>query len=272
MIDLGVDHIDYTINPVVERYFMRKTLEKAGDPAIPMHMAIFAIPLAIAASARIPLVIWGENSAFEYGGTEEESRGFRLDENWLKKFGVTHGTNWNDWTDKFLTSARMAAYRRPTGEELDRSDVLAIFLGYYLPWDPDMTRRVAEAHGFKARDEGPLTGYYDYADIDDDHVAVHHWFKWYKFGFTRLFDNLSLEIRNNRLSRADAIEIIRTRGDDTPYREIATLCEFLEISEDNFFEMASKFRNPSIWRQIDGVWQIPDFLIADWNWGAKHAG
>ena len=36
--------------------------------------------------------------------------------------------------------------------------------------------------------------------------------KWYKFGFTRLFDNLSLEIRNGRLTRDEAIEIVRARG------------------------------------------------------------
>ena len=29
--------------------------------------------------------------------------------------------------------------------------------------------------------------------------------KWYKFGFTRLFDNLSLEIRNGRMTRDEAL-------------------------------------------------------------------
>lgn len=268
LVRLGVDHIDYSISPGVERAFMRRALERHGDPAIPMHMAIFSIPLNIAAGQRIPLVIWGENSAFEYGGTEEESRGFRLDEQWLRKYGVTHGTTWRDWTDDVLTPSRLSAYRRPSAEQLEQAGVLAVFLGYYFPWDPDMTRRVAQEHGFSSRSEGPLVGYYDYADIDDDYISVHHWFKWYKFGFTRLFDNLSLEIRNGRLSRGEAVEIIRRRGDDTPYQDIGKICEFLEISVAEFFEIAGKFRNPEIWRHVDGVWQIPDFLIADWDWTA----
>ena len=38
--------------------------------------AALAIPLTIAVRFRIPLVVWGENSAFEYGGSAEESTRF----------------------------------------------------------------------------------------------------------------------------------------------------------------------------------------------------
>src|ERR1700722_1523834 len=76
LIRLGVDHIDYQINPEVEKRFMTAALTRFGDPGIPMHMALFSIPLTIAIRFRIPLVVWGENSAFEYGGTAAEARGF----------------------------------------------------------------------------------------------------------------------------------------------------------------------------------------------------
>ena len=62
-----------------------------------MHMAIFNIPLKIAVKFNIPLIVWGENSAFEYGGTKEEQTGFKLDKAWYNKFGVTHGTVAQDW-------------------------------------------------------------------------------------------------------------------------------------------------------------------------------
>ena len=59
---------------------------------------------------------------------------------------------------------------------------------------------------------------YDFADIDDDFISLHHWLKWHKFGFTRTFDNLSLEIRNERLTREQAVAVVRDRGDETPAR------------------------------------------------------
>ena len=97
LISLGVDHIDYQVNPKVEKKFMYQALVRYGSTAIPMHLALFNIPLKIAVKFDIPLIIWGENSAFEYGGTEDERRGFKLDGRWLKKRGITHGTTAHNW-------------------------------------------------------------------------------------------------------------------------------------------------------------------------------
>jgi N-acetyl sugar amidotransferase len=268
LVSLGVDHIDYQINPKVERAFMLAALERFGSTAVPMHMAIFAIPAKIAVRFGIPLVVWGENSAFEYGGRDEERTGFRLDRNWLQRHGVTHGTTAEDWVSERFTRRDLTPYFGPTEDELEAAGVSAVFLGYYLEWDPEETRRVAAAHGFVADTAGPRTGLYDYADIDDDFISIHHWLKWYKFGFTRLFDNLSLEIRNGRITRDQAIEIVRARGDDTPHGDIAKLCGFLGISTARFFEIAETFRNRSIWKSDAGVWTLPEFLIPGWDWRA----
>src|SRR5688572_26270318 len=83
LIRIGVDHIDYSIDPEVEKKFTLAAFEKYGSTAIPMHMAIFSIPLRLAVKFEIPLVVWGENSAFEYGGADESRTGFKLDAAWL---------------------------------------------------------------------------------------------------------------------------------------------------------------------------------------------
>jgi N-acetyl sugar amidotransferase len=266
LVSLGVDHIDYQVSPAVERKFLYQALVRYGTPAIPMHMALFSIPLTLAVRLDIPLVVWGENSAFEYGGTESEQRGFRLDAAWLRKYGVTHGTTARDWISPELTEKELTPYMGPTEAELEARGVLAVFLGYYFPWDPERSLAVARAHGFQSRAEGPKTGHYDYADIDDDFISVHHWLKWYKFGFTRAFDTLSLEIRHGRLSREEAIRVLRLRGDETPREDIARFCAFVGISEAHFFEVCERFRDRAIWTRRDGKWMIDGFLVPDWKW------
>lgn len=266
LISLGVDHIDYRINPKVEAHFMVKAFERHGSTAIPMHMALYNIPLTIAARFHIPLVVWGENSAFEYGDSSGAHTGFRLSADWMRTYGVTHGTIAKDWVAEDLSAKDLAAYFGPSEADLEGNDLHAIFLGYYLPWDPEETHQVALKHGFKAA-EKVRTGLYDFADIDDDFISIHHWMKWYKFGFTRLFDNLSLEIRNGRMTRDKAIEIIRAASDQTPKDDISSLCDFAGITADRFHAIAETFRNRKIWkRDSDGVWRIPGFLIPDWNW------
>jgi len=266
LVRLGVDHVDYQVNPKVESRFMLRAFEKHGSTALPMHMALFAIPLAVAVRYGIPLVVWGENSAFEYGGPEQERTGFRMDAAWLRRYGAMHGTTACDWLAEGFSEKELSAYYAPDDAELEAAGVLAVFLGYYFSWDPEETRRVAAAHGFRSRAEGARTGYYDFADVDDDFIAIHHYMKWPKFGFTRLFDNLSLEIRNGRLTREQAVGIVGATGDQTPQDDIKKFCAFAGIARERFDAIAEGFRNPAVWRRSGDAWTIPGFLVGDWEW------
>ncbi len=266
LVSLGVDHIDFQVNPKVEKKFLYQAFKQYGSTGIPMHMAMFNIPLKMAVRFEIPLVVWGENSAFEYGSAKEEHTGFKLDGNWLKTYGVTHGTTAGDWISDHLSAKELTPYFGPSDKELTDNNILAIFLGYYLPWSPENSLKIARENGFKYRKAGAKTGYYNFADIDDDFISLHHFLKWHKFGFTRLFDNLSLEIRNGRITREEAIAIVRSRGDETPHEDIEKFCSFVGISKNHFFEIADSFRNRQIWQRQNGKWVIPDFIIPDWCW------
>lgn len=266
LVRLGVDHIDYKVSPKVEAKLMIKALERFGSAGVPMHLGLFNIPLTVAVRFRIPLVVWGENSAFEYGSKEEATQGFKLDEKWLRTFGVTHGTTAKDWISEDLTAKELTPYFGPSDKDLEEAGVLAAFLGYYFPWDPETSLKVAEANGFRRSVDGPKTGFYDYADIDDDFISIHHWIKWHKFGFTRLFDNLSLEIRNGRMTRDQAVATIARIGDQTPHADIDKLCRFTGLTRERLYAIADKFRNPAIWSCEGGKWKMKDFIIKDWSW------
>lgn len=266
LVSLGVDHIDYQINPIVEKKFMLESLKKFGSTAIPMHMALFNIPLTIATKFEIPLIVWGENSAFEYGSKNEELTGFQLDNKWLSQFGVTHGTTASDWVSENLTRKELTPYFSPNESELEEKGIKAIFLGYYFKWDVETSLTVSLKHGFQVRKEGPKVGLYNYADIDDDFISIHHYLKWYKFGFTRLFDNLSIEIRNERMSRWEAINKLKEFGDQRPDNDIEKFCEFVDITNKEFYEIIEKFRNKKIWKKESGIWKIKNYIINDWNW------
>lgn len=266
LISLGVDHVDWSISPEVERRFMLAALRRFGATAVPMHMAMFNIPLSLAVRYRIPLVVWGENSAAEYGSEDGRLEGARLDADWLRTFGVTHGTTARDWVSEELDERDLTPYFGPEPGELEEAGIVAIFLGHYFPWDPEHTAAVARAHGFETGGHA-RTGIYDFADIDDDFISIHHWFKWPKFGFTRTFDNLSLEIRNGRVDRGQAIETIRARGPETPHTDIEQFCAFVGISHGEFDELVDRFRNQDVWSLgEDGVWRIDDFLVPDFDW------
>ena len=75
-----------------------------------MHMALFNISLTLACKFNIPLIIYGENSANEYGGTKKLAQSYKINQEWLQKFGVTHGTKAEDWISKELSKKDLNAY------------------------------------------------------------------------------------------------------------------------------------------------------------------
>lgn len=271
LIRLGVDHQDIAINPAVEARFMLKTLRETGSSAVPMHLAIFAIPMRIAVQLNVPLILWGESPIMEYGGDDENTDLNRLNHAWMQRHGILQGRTAESWADDTLDQRALSPYIPPAEAELDAADIRSIFLGYYMPWDPAESLRVAAENGFQRRAEGPKVGLYDYADIDCDFISIHHWFKWMKFGCTRLFDNLSLEIRNGRMTREQAVQTIGQLGDQRPNADITRACAFMGISEDEFIEIEESFRNHDIWARQGDMWVMNDFLVPNWDWKAGKA-
>ena len=93
--------------------------------------------------------------------------------------------------------------------------------------------------------------------------------KWYKFGFTRIWDNLSIEIRNKRLSRNNAIKKVRKSGIENPQSEIRKFCNYLGISKKKFYKICYSHRNKKIWFKDKNKWKIKNFLIEKWSWKKK---
>ena len=264
LVKIGVDHIDQWINPEVEQRFMRLSFERYAVPGIPKHMGLYNIPLKFACKFHIPLIVWGENDAIEYGNIDGElGDGVDVDYEWLMKHGITQGTSAEDWVGEDFTSKELSAYFPPSREELQRNPVRGIYLGYFFQWDPVETWKIASEYGFRAPESGP--GWHVFDDVDSEFISIHHYLKWHKFGVTRLFDNLSIDIRAGRISREEAITVIAQRAPERPDADIAAYCAYLDIDVSEFDEACEKFRNPDIWCRRNGVWVMDNFIVEDWE-------
>ena len=243
---IGLHHIEFSVDIDTERKFIKKSFLNYGAVAIPFHMAMWNMSINLAQKFNIPLIIWGENSAREYGGSHKDRKLKNLNKEWISKYGVNFNTTIFDWIDKDLSKKNLAPFVKEK-ENSSSKKIKSIFLGDYFKWDPERTYKFSKKHGFKNLKGKVKTGIYDYADLDDNLISIHHYLKIFKFGFSRSFDNLSLEIRNKRLSRSKAIEIIKKKGFKKPTQDIKTFCKFVNISASKFESICEKFRNKKIW-------------------------
>lgn len=264
LVSMGFDHFDITLDAEVEKRLMKQSFLKRGSPAIPMHMALHSIPVRVAVAFDIPLVLWGEDSASQYGGKSKDRQKPYLDNEWQRKYSATSGTDSAFWRANGFGEEELFWYTTPV---LDPNLCRQTFLGYFIRWEAQQSAEVAKAFGFQAAST-PVVGLNRDSDLDDDVIMpIHHWMKWPKFGFTRAWDNLSHEIREGRMSRQEALEIVRVSEVSPPHDAISAFCEYVGLSIEDFWRAVEIHRDKKIWKQNDnGCWEIPNFLVPDWRW------
>lgn len=250
---LGVDYVEFSPNPKVRAKLNRIGLTQVGDISWPEHVGIFTIPVRAAVQFGVPLIVWGENPQNEYGGPAAASENNVLNRRWLEEFGGLLGLRVSDLAGMDgIEKRQLLPYTYPTDDALQRVGVTGIFLGYYLPWDGYSNALLAQAHGFTTYHTTIEGSVVNYENLDNYQTGVHDYFKFLKFGFGRATDIACLHLRRGRLTRQDAVELIKKHDGRFPWtylgKPLARILEPLEMSVDEFIQVCDKFTNKKLFR------------------------
>jgi hypothetical protein len=196
----------------------------------------------------VRLIVWGENPQNEYGGPAAASGDSTLTRRWLEEFGGLLGLRVSDLLEvEGIERRHLIQYTYPTDEALRRVGVTGIFLGHFFPWDGWTNALIAQAHGFETLPymvEGSLA---NYENLDNHQTGIHDYFKFLKFGFGRATDIANNHIRRGRLSRDDAVRMVRLRDGRFPWTCLGkpieeTLAE-IDMTLDEFQRVCDQFTN-----------------------------
>lgn len=247
----GVDYIEVSMNPVVRRRINRLALTQVGDISWPEHVAIFTIPVRMAAHLQVPLLVWGENSQNEYGGPAADAQNNALTRRWLEEFGGLLGLRISDLDgQEGIESKHLIQYTYPSDEALARAGVTGIFLGYYLPWDGYNNALFSQAHGFESYHKTVEGSLVNYENLDNVQTGIHDYFKFLKFGFGRATDLACMHIRRGRLSREDGLKLIKMHDGKFPWVylgvPIAAILKDIDMTLEEFIRVCDRFTNKKL--------------------------
>lgn len=247
----GVDYIEVSTNPIVRRRINRLALTQVGDISWPEHVAIFTVPVRIAVQMKIPLIIWGENSQNEYGGPASAADDNVLTRRWLEEFGGLLGLRVSDLTGQDgIEPKHLIQYTYPSDEELKCVGVTGLFLGYYVPWDGYGNALFSQAHGFETYHKPVEGSLVNYENLDNIHTGIHDYFKFLKYGFGRATDLACMHIRRGRISRDDALKLVKMHDGKFPSVYLGTPIEEvvkeIGMTLDEFVQVCDRFTNKKL--------------------------
>ena len=257
-IDSGFDNILGTPNGLLHRELTRYAFEKIGDPFQPFIYGQKAFPLQMAVKYKIPLIMYGENGEVEYGGDEknEDRPSHNLTGDLLNHYfsGVTP----EELCDYKYSKTDLQAYYPPEQELMEEIGVECHFYGYYKKWIPQENFYYSVEHtGFEVNSDGRSESTYSkYASLDDRLDGFHFYLAYIKFGIGRATSDAAHEIRDGHITREEGVALVRRFAGEFPEKYFKEFLEYIDISEEKFWEIIDSFRPPHLWKKINGEWKI----------------
>jgi predicted PP-loop superfamily ATPase len=216
------DHITFRCEPKTFKAETYKDFVNELHPLKWIEEKIYKIPVEIAKAYGIKLVFFGENSAFEYGTSEE--------------LAIFHPVSYEagEGYEKHLNS---------TLRNL-RDDVQVIFMGAIWPYSITDSLQQAQEIGFIGLND---TGEWDrqgsidqFTQIDSVAYMIQLWTKWPKYKFQRVADIACRFVREGILSRDEAIKLIEAKDHICDPRAKKDFCDTIGITQGRFDEVVKE--------------------------------
>lgn len=256
----GLDNILFTPNGELHRYLTREAFNNLLHPFQPFIVGQRIIGPMIADKFGIDLVMYGENQA-EYGNSAQENSSPMMQE----KFFTSHVSKeimlGGKSISEHLKSTKFTVrdFEPYLPLRIGKSKVAQVhYLGYYLKWDPQECFYYAvENTGFKPnviRTEGT---YSKYSSIDDKIDPFHYYTTYIKFGLGRASYDAAQEIRNRKITRDEAIGLVKQFDSEFPNIFYEEFLEYINLSKSDFEIKVNENRSPHLWSESkNGEWKI----------------
>lgn len=261
LISLGFDTITVAPAPIIYKDLMRNCFIDHGNLFSASELIMYATLPIVAKSYKIPLILLGENPGLAFGtdvGTDDYNG------NKMKHMNTLKGGDPHIFKTPFMTDKDLYWYRYPSDTEMDKAQMRIVFLGYFMDDFNDHTNfEFATKLGLKTRqgeDAKPenIGGIASYVQIDSDHVFVNQLLRYYKFGFGKATQELGVAVRAGLMSREEAKRQVKLYDGKCHRKYTKGLADYLEMSEEEFWQVVDKFVNRDIFKKVDGEWVMKE--------------
>jgi N-acetyl sugar amidotransferase len=258
--EFGCDLLSMKPNIKAQKTIMRKTFERYGKPTYFIDRYIYTYPLHMAVKFNTPLLVYGENVSYEYGGSQHEET-YSAKEQIAN--GVASGISLDELLGDGVTGKDLNFFDPPASTEIEKLD--PIYLSYFVPWNSYGNYLFARSRGFHdLTHEWHRTHHVeDFDQVDSRAYLVHSWMKYPKFGHASATDYAARFIRYGLITREEAKALVKERDHRLDPRAVRDFCEFLGYRESEFWSVVETFYNPALfvknplgeWTLKDPVWE-----------------
>ena len=248
LIKLGFDLLVTAPSPQTWKKILKKGFYDGNYLRGP-ELALYSSLPQIAIKYKIKLIFWGEGGNGKTTDSRIIIKEREFDGNLLRKNNTLKNCDLTWMSDIIDDQAKLIPYKYPSEKEFLINGIQIIYLGWFIKdWSILNNAKYASLYGLSLRpDNAERTGdLYGSMALDEDWVIVNQMIKYYKYGFGRATDYLNYEIRQGKISRENATKLVEKYDGKCDQKYIKSFCKFIEISENEFWEVVSNFVNKEL--------------------------
>ena len=263
LMGMGFDVIVATPAPQTAAHLALESFKQFGNVCKSTEMSLFSTVPRLAIELGVNTIFWGENPALQVGDAAVE--GFdEFDGNNLRRLN-TLTAGGTDWLKEEVKSSYLAEhYLYPNEIEFEKKKINIFYLGpAWDDWSNDENSVYASLQGLTLRPgEEAETGDLSNASmLDEEFTNINMMLKYYKFGFGRATDTVNEKIRAGKLTRSDAVEIVKQYDGICSDRIIRSYASYVGITESEFWNIANQWVNNTIFEIRNGERPVKKFEV-----------
>ena len=266
----GFDNFLFNPNGKLHRYLTKKAVENILHPFQPFIIGQKYFAAKLAYKFNIPLIFYGEPPS-DYGTK------LKTDQKFSENLGDSHpgfsqdpleGIEKKDIKiggesiESHLSKTNFNIQDFESYLPLDKNKyaekkISTHWLGYYLRWVPqEMFYYAVDNVDFQVNTERVEGTYQKYASLDDKTDGFFYYTRYLKFGVGRAMMDSSMEVRNGHITKEEGLSLIKQFDGEFPKRFEEEFFEYINMTKDEFNEIADSFRPEHIWEKKSNRWEL----------------
>jgi len=235
----GADCIESTIDPNFAKLLVKYTLPKLGSMYWHNHLGSTTFPVQVAVRFKIPLIIWGVHQGVDQVGMYSHTDEVEMTRKYRKEHDLM-GYEAEDMISEKdgITEQKMKKFFYPTDKEIQDIGVRGIYLGNYIRWDSKIQHEdMIEKYSYETLSQTRTFNNYDNVDCYL-YSDVHDYIKLKKYGYGKVTDHASREIRLGKITREEGRVLVKRFQNIKP-KYLKKFLDWANLSESYFNDSIS---------------------------------
>ena len=249
------DHIVWGPSVEVLKKLNKLTFKVMGDMNWQNHCGIVSAPIQVAVNFKIPIIVWGE-TPWDVSGMHDIDDYVEFSARTRHEHEL-RGYEWYDLIkyDSSLEEKDFIWAKYPSDKDILEVGVRGIYIGNYFKWEPNNhSELIKKSYGWREAEVPFERTYRRMSNLDDRYEnGIHDLMKFVKFGYGRASDHASKDIRTKDMTRDEGIEMVK-KYDSVVSSDLYHWLDYVDMSEDEFWNIADTFRDPRVWWIQDNKW------------------